>query len=167
MTQRRVDQLFTLEAARSGGAKAYDPGPVPFVTSTVMNNGVDRYVEPLEGDRVFEGPAIAISGLGFASLQLGRFLPKGNGGDSLTILCPREAMPVSRLLGYVAAFNQLHGWRFSYGRKAKIDRLCDLALPEQLPSIGAVLDAEAKRLEVLASGLEQALGASVDGAEGD
>jgi hypothetical protein len=163
----RLDELFSLEVARSRGAKAYEPGRVPFVTSTVTNNGVDRYVEPLDGDRVFDGPAMAISGLGFATLQLERFLPKGNGGDSLTILSPRGEMPVGHMLGYVAAFNQLHGWRFSYGRKAKVDRLVGLALPAELPSVQGVLEGEAKRLQALTGRLQRALAGSVVGAEGD
>ena len=110
------------------------PAPVtrtflPF-HSTTANNGVDRYVEPdLAHDRVFDGPRVAISGLGHATLQLERFLPKGNGGDSLTILTPREPMSPAQLLAFVALFNLLHGWRFSYGRKAKLDRLMHLEVP--------------------------------------
>lgn len=126
---RRLDALFSLVAAKSSGTKDYAPGPVPFVTSSELNNGVVGYVEPFESDRIFEGPVIAVSGLGFATVQLSNFLPKGNGGDSITVLKPLVEMTVLQLVATAAAFNSLHSWRFSFGRKASKGRLQNLEVP--------------------------------------
>lgn len=125
----RLDALFRLLPAKSAGTKDYAPGATPFVTSSELNNGVVAYVEPLDGDRVFDGPAIAISGLGFATVQLGSFLPKGNGGDSITVLQPLVAFKVLDLVATAASFNALHRWRFGFGRKTSKGRLEPLEIP--------------------------------------
>lgn len=124
-------------SARSRGIDDYESGDLPFVTSTEANNGVVAYVTPEPEDRVFEGPALVISGLGFATVQLRKFLPKGNGGDSLTVFKPKNEMKVGELLGIAAAFNVLHQWRFGFGRKASIGRLKSLEIPYPLPSSAA------------------------------
>jgi hypothetical protein len=129
MSISSLDKMFCMEAARSAGTKDYAPGVTPFVTSSELNNGVVTYVEPFETDKVFKGPAIAISGLGFASVQLSEFLPKGNGGDSITVLTTKTPMSALELISCAAAFNVLHGWRFSFGRKCSIGRLKNLEIP--------------------------------------
>lgn len=124
----KVSELFTIKVAKSKGADDYDPGTLPFVTNTTLNNGVTKYVTPFSDDKTFDGPAICISGLGYATVQHGSFLPKGNGGDSATILLPKEAMATEELLYYAALFNTLHTWRFSFGRKTSKRRVQDLDL---------------------------------------
>lgn len=129
-----MGKLFTFESARSSGIDDYEPGPTPFVTSTMLNNGVVGYVTAKVGDKIFDGPALSISGLGDATVQLERFLPKGNGGDSLTICKPISALDIDELIGIAAAFNALHAWRFSFGRKASVRRIEELTIPAQRPS---------------------------------
>jgi len=146
---RRIGELFELAVARSGGLGAYGPGPVPLVTSAEANNGVVAYVTPLDGDRVFSGPAICVSGLGHASVHLADFLPKGNGGDSLTVLLPGRGLGPLDLVGLAAAFNVLHRWRFSYGRKCSLRRLAALSLPAELPDVAPVWRAEAARAQAV------------------
>lgn len=124
----KIIDLFDIAVAKSKGTDEYSVGDVPFVTNAEINNGVVRYVEPFEDDKVFEGPAICISGLGYATVHYGFFLPKGNGGDSCTILKPKGGLNQSELLYYAALFNVLHGWRFSFGRKASRRRLEQLML---------------------------------------
>lgn len=124
----KISQLFKISVAKSSGVEDYDFGEIPFITSTTLNNGVARYVDPFNDDKVFEGPAICISGLGHATVHNGKFLPKGNGGDSVTILNPRNKMSHEELLYYAALFNLIHTWRFSFGRKASKYRLKDLEL---------------------------------------
>lgn len=199
----KIKDLFVLQAAKSKGIDNYDLGDVPFVTSTESNNGVVGYVEPEEEDLVFKGPAIAISGLGHATVHFEKFLPKGNGGDSLTILMSREQALIEEILSlsdqyfntalalllfiiwirlykirifttesikniasklieceeqymnlpmydlkgkdlvcFAAAFNTLHKWRFSYGRKCKISRIKYLEFPFPLPKTSKVLNYE-------------------------
>jgi hypothetical protein len=124
----KIDELFHLHVAKSKGNEDYDAGSVPFVTCSTINNGVIQYVEPYSDDKLFEGALICISGLGFATLQLGEFLPKGNGGDSATILEPLNPMTVTELIYYTAIFNLQHNWRFSFGRKANKQRIGKLEL---------------------------------------
>jgi len=119
----KVQELFAIDVAKSKSTDDYVAGDVPFVTNTEINNGVARYVEQFDDDKVFEGPAICISGLGYATVHYGKFLPKGNGGDSCTILKPKSALKKSEILYYAALFNTLHNWRFSFGRKASRRRL--------------------------------------------
>ena len=123
------------------------------MTSAAANNGVVAYVTALGGDRVFAGPAICVSALGQASVHLGRFLPKGNGGDSLTVLLPRAGGGLGPLdlVGLAAAFNLLHRWRFSYGRKCSLARLAALALPAALPPVAPLWLAETARAEAVTS----------------
>lgn len=124
----KISELFHIDVAKSKSTDDYSSGETPFVTNTEINNGVVRYVEPFEDDKIFSGPAICISGLGYATVHYGQFLPKGNGGDSCTILKPKILLKKSELLYYAALFNTLHGWRFSFGRKASKRRLEILAL---------------------------------------
>jgi hypothetical protein len=124
----KILDLFSIDVAKSKSTDDYQPGEIPFVTNTEINNGVVRYVEPFDDDKVFEGPAVCISGLGYATVHYGQFLPKGNGGDSCTILKPKDAFKKSELLYYAALFNTLHGWRFSFGRKASRRRLESLQM---------------------------------------
>ena len=114
-----ISELFNMTAAKSKSTDDYTPGTIPFITNTEMNNGVVSYVEPFDTDKVFQGPAICISGLGHATVHLGPFLPKGNGGDSCTVLIPKENLLNNEILYYAALFNTLHGWRFSFGRKTR------------------------------------------------
>lgn len=139
---RTITTLFNLEAAKSRGLDDYDKGTVPFVTSTELNNGVVSYVDPEAGDKVFDGPALVVSGLGHASVQPGRFLPKGNGGDSLTVLTPKDKCTTAQLVEFAAAFNVLHKWRFSFGRKCSVKRLADLKLPVGVNLLSGALSAE-------------------------
>jgi hypothetical protein len=123
-----ISELFEMTPAKSKSTDDYVAGSVAFVTNTEMNNGVVSYVEPFDGDKVFDGPAICISGLGHATIHLSPFLPKGNGGDSCTVLIPKEELTNNELLYYAALFNTLHGWRFSFGRKTSKRRLSGLEL---------------------------------------
>lgn len=124
----RIRDVFDLGVARSRSTDDYQPGEVPFVTNTELGNGIVAYVEPFEEDKVFSGPSICVSGLGHATVHYGTFLPKGNGGDSCTILSPKEEMTSTQLIYYAALFNVAHKWRFSFGRKASKRRLQDLKL---------------------------------------
>jgi len=123
-----ISSLFEMTPAKSKSTDDYLAGEIPFVTNTEMNNGVVSYVEPFDDDKVFAGPAICISGLGHATVHLSTFLPKGNGGDSCTVLVPKQSLSNNDLLYYAALFNTLHSWRFSFGRKASKRRLAGLDL---------------------------------------
>lgn len=118
-----IRELFKLDVAKSHSTDDYQDGEIPFVTNTELNNGVVSYVSPLPGDKVFQGPAICISGLGHATIHFGDFLPKGNGGDSCTVLTPKQELNNSAILYYASLFNHLHAWRFSFGRKTSKRRL--------------------------------------------
>lgn len=148
-----ISAIFKMEAARSKSTDDYILGSIPFITNVEANNGVVAYVEPFDGDKVFKGPSICISGLGHATVHLDEFLPKGNGGDSCTVLTPYNKLSNTELLYYAALFNTLHGWRFSYGRKASKRRLENLDLSPLHNSSPLDLDKEVKRNNSLMSNL--------------
>ena len=124
-----ISELFDIKVAKSKGTEDYDSGNVPFVTNTTLNNGIVKYVDPYPDDKLFSANTICISGLGYATLQLSEYLPKGNGGDSATILLPGKKMTIEELIYYTAIFNLLHRWRFSFGRKASKRRIESLEVP--------------------------------------
>ncbi|MBS1858974.1 MAG: hypothetical protein JST11_26615 [Acidobacteria bacterium] len=142
----KISEAYTHLVARSHDTQEYEDGPVPFVTSAETDNGVVKYVKPLDGDRVVEGPCIVISGLGFATLHAGRVLPKGNGGDSCTILKAKTKASMAEYLSFAAVFNLLHKWRFSYGRKCGWSRIAELEVPDELPSVATVWKSQQDRL---------------------
>lgn len=144
-----------MTVARSKSTDDYLAGDVPFVTNTEVNNGVVSYVDPFDTDKVFHGPAICISGLGHATIHLGSFLPKGNGGDSCTVLIPREELSKTELLYYAALFNTLHGWRFSFGRKTSKRRLEGLDLSPLHDEAPVDIDLETTKNNSLMSKLLQ------------
>lgn len=139
-----IVELFNITAAKSGGIKDYEPGDVPFVTSTEINNGVVSYVTPKLGDKVFKGPVVCVSALGFATVHFGTILPKGNGGDSITILTPRagRCLSVAELISFASVFNHDHSWRFSFGRKCSVSRIEQLEVTFPLPVIDQHWQAE-------------------------
>ncbi len=142
MRTARICDLFHLHAASSRDTQDYADGPVPFVTSAESNNGVVRHVRPLEGDAVFRGPCVVISGLGFATVHTGAVLPKGNGGDACTVLYARRPLGLSGYIALAGVFNLLHRWRFSYGRKCNEGRLAALEIPWPLPAVDAAWAAQ-------------------------
>lgn len=158
----KIPALFDITVAKSKGVDSYPAGEIPFVTSSTLNNGVVAYVTPDDEDRTFEGPALVVSGLGYATVQLGTFLPKGNGGDSLTVLTPRAEIAIEKLLRYAAAFNSLHGWRFSFGRKCSVPRLKDLELPDDPPEIDELVAAQRDAAEAILEGLADRLKETIE-----
>jgi hypothetical protein len=124
----KIVDLFDLISAHSHSIDDYETGTIPFITSSEINNGIIKFVEPFNDDKLFKGNSICISGLGFATLQLNKYLPKGNGGDSATVLMPKSDMNFTEMLFYTAQFNMLHKWRFSFGRKCNIKRIEHLTL---------------------------------------
>lgn len=119
----KINELFIIDVAKSHSTDDYDIGNIPFITSSEINNGVVKYVEPFITDKIFQKFTICISGLGFATLQIKDYLPKGNGGDAATILIPKIEMSINELLFYTAQFNSCHKWRFSFGRKCGKKRI--------------------------------------------
>jgi hypothetical protein len=119
----KINELFEIHSAKSQSIDTYEKGGIPFITSSEINNGVIGFVEPFPGDKIFDKKTICISGLGFATLQTSKYLPKGNGGDSATILIPKMPMSINELLFYTAQFNLINKWRFSFGRKCNMKRV--------------------------------------------
>ena len=149
----KLSELFDLDSARSKSTDDYLSGSIPFVTNTEENNGVVSYVEAFDDDKVFTGPAICISGLGHATVHLGEFLPKGNGGDSCTVLKPIIELSNNGILYYAALFNTLHSWRFSFGRKASKRRIESLELSPLHGNAPLDLSQETKGSNILMSKL--------------
>jgi hypothetical protein len=158
---KRINELFTLNVADSRDTQDYEVGTVAFVTSSEINNGIVRYVKPQLGDKLFKGPCIIISGLGLATVHTGTVLPKGNGGDSCTVLYAKDKLSLAGHIGVAAAFNVLHNWRFSFGRKCGKTRIEGLEIPWPLPPIKTAWedqnDTAIKLLKTLENNLDRTL----------
>ncbi|HYE69774.1 MAG TPA: restriction endonuclease subunit S [Anaerovoracaceae bacterium] len=120
--------MFEIKVAKSKGADDYEDGTIPFITNTTLNNGIVKFVKPFDDDKVFPGNTICVSGLGYATLQVNRYLPKGNGGDGASVLVPINEMSIEELIYYTSLFNLQHRWRFSFGRKTSKSRIENLEL---------------------------------------
>lgn len=112
--------LFDMENAKSSNIEDYQIGDIPFVTSTELNNGVEKFIEPDGNETVYQKPCIAVSSFGFATVQLPPFVARSHG--AVIVLKPKEEMDIVDL-SYFAAQINLQKWRFSYGRWATQKRL--------------------------------------------
>ena len=66
----------------------YGIGNIPFVTSTTLNNAVQKYIEPAETDRHFSAFNITISSFGNAYLQVENFVARSHG--AILVLKPKN-----------------------------------------------------------------------------
>jgi hypothetical protein len=109
---------------------------VPFVTSTELNNGVEKHVDPDDKSKVFEVPCIALSSFGFATIQIPPFIARSHG--AIMVLKPKKEMSIIEL-SYFAGEINLQKWRFSYGRWVTKRRLLKLDIQsienKELPEI--------------------------------
>lgn len=118
-----ITKYFNPIRSHSRNLSNYSEGEMPFVSNTVMNNGVERYVfadKPREIIR--QVPCIAVNGFGFATIQTKEFIGSGNGGVYITALAPIKEMSIIELAWYASQIN-IQSWRFSYGRRAIQRRL--------------------------------------------
>lgn len=122
-----ITNFFTIKNATSRDLESYTDGNTPFVSNSVFNNGVVRYVDADRKKEVIDAPCIAVNGFGFATLQLKPFIGSGNGGVHVVALMPNKKMSVLELAYYSAQIN-LQSWRFSYGRRAIQRRLLQVSL---------------------------------------
>lgn len=117
-----IDKFFQTARCKSRNLSDYADGNTPFVSNTMFNNGIERYVDAdLDAEIIKLVPCIAVNGFGFATIQLTPFIGAGNGGVSITSLIPRQKMSVIELAYYAAQIN-MQSWRFSYGRRAIMRR---------------------------------------------
>lgn len=162
MKIERIVEKFRIYVAKSRDTNDYSEGDMPFVTSAETTNGIVRKVEPLDGDRLFSGPCVVISGLGFATFHTDQFIPKGNGGDSCCVLYSIAAATPADYIAFAAAFNSLHKWRFSYGRKCNKNRIAVLSIPWPLPAIDQSWLEESAQIEKVTGSFGKAMHVQVD-----
>ena len=133
----RIDEVFRVHRSRSDLFQAYEPGQVAYVSNAADTNGVVGFVEPRDGDAVFEFPGIVVNafsrtpGSCGARVQTPPFLACGRSGNGLLVLEPLREMTVAELAYYAAYLNEAHGWRFTWYRQATKDRLIGLPIPAE------------------------------------
>ena len=137
----RLDDLFYVHRARSGLFDEYDPGRVAFISNTADTNGVVGFVDPQEGDTVFDFTAVVVNAFSRAPrsvgarLQTAPFVACGRSGNGLLILEPKEPMKLGQLAYMAAYLNRVHGWRFTWYRQTTKDRLSSLKVPGEPAAI--------------------------------
>lgn len=118
-----ITKYFHPIRSHSRNLTAYTEGETPYVSNTVMNNGVERYVFADKAKEVIKQvPCITVNGFGFATIQTKEFIGSGNGGVYITALAPIKPMSIIELAWYASQIN-IQSWRFSYGRRAIQRRL--------------------------------------------
>lgn len=128
-----LSRWFDIRNAKSEGSSNYPPGPIPYVSSGDLYNGVTTFIEPPE-DETYAEPRITVSAFGQVYLQPWRFCARGNGGSAVRILTPKFAMSMSELFWFVGQINYQR-WRFHYGRMAIAGRLEQLEVDPPPPDL--------------------------------
>ena len=130
MKTKNIKEFFEIKKCRSGSLESYSAGDTPFVSSTTLNNGVEKFVESVNNNEIIkEVPCIAMSGFGFCTIQTEPFIGAGNNGAYVKALVPKTPMSLVELTWYASQIN-LQSWRFSYGRLAIKERSNKLNLIE-------------------------------------
>jgi hypothetical protein len=140
----KVSDLFDIYIAKSHAYNKYERGNAVFVTNGFNNNGIQGFVKPMQGDRIFKFKGICVSAFCEATVQSPPFIGRGNGGSGVIVLEPLEKMLDEQLFSYASYFNRFIKWRFSYGRMVTKDRITNLELPKiepkaQIPKINDYL----------------------------
>ncbi|WP_386689649.1 restriction endonuclease subunit S [Lonepinella sp. MS14437] len=82
-----IDELFIIKRPVSRTIKQYDTGSIPFVSSGNFNNGIDKFVTPMDNEILDKGNCITISPVdGSCFYQAVDFLGRGGGGSSIILL---------------------------------------------------------------------------------
>ena len=140
-TTETFAELFDIINAKSSNIEDYSEGKIPFVTSTELNNGVEKYIEPDEKSTIFSIPCITISSFGFATVQVPPFVARSHG--AIIVLKPKKKMGLVDLCYFAAQMN-LQKWRFSYGRWVTKKRLLKLDIQpvgnQNLPELSEFID---------------------------
>ena len=83
----RIGDLFGISRPVARNKDNYLPGDVPFVASGSINNGVMKFCEPLEDERLDDGCCITVSPVdGSTFFQPMSFLGRGGAGSSILML---------------------------------------------------------------------------------
>lgn len=120
-----LDGIFEILNGQSSNIEDYGEGETPFVTSTELNNGVEKYIEPDKKSLILDMPCVCVSSFGFATVQVPSFVARSHG--AVIVLKPRKPMGLLELSYYAGQIN-LQKWRFSYGRWVTKKRLLKLEL---------------------------------------
>ncbi len=130
MSKIPLSSLFKVNRCQSDSLESCSLGNIPFITSTILNNGVEKMIELVnEKHLIKDVPCIAVSGFGFATVQTKPFVGAGNNGAYVKALIPIKKMSMMELIYYSAQIN-MQSWRFSYGRLAIKQRVELLELIE-------------------------------------
>ena len=103
-----------------------------YVGNGLDDNAIAGYVSPLQNDKVFGYPAIAVSAFCEATVQLPPFIACGRAGNGLVVLEPRNPMSLAEMATFAAYINLAVRWRFNWYRQVTSDRLLTLQVPAGL-----------------------------------
>ena len=82
-----ISDIFDIKRPTSRSQSNYSDGNIPFVASGNYNNGVLKYLEPKDGERLDKGNCITVSPVdGSAFYQNKDFLGRGGAGSSIILL---------------------------------------------------------------------------------
>ena len=83
----RIGDLFDIKRPIARSQLEYDEGNVPFVASGNYNNGIIKYCEPKENEKLDNGNCITVSPLdGSSFYQKVDFLGRGGAGSAIILL---------------------------------------------------------------------------------
>ena len=110
----RIGDLFEVERPVARKEDDFEPGPIPFVASGSVNNGVIRFCAPIEGKKVDKGKCLTVSPVdGSSFYQPVDFMGRGGAGSSILIL-RRPGMNLYRGLFTAQALRHTCS-KYSYG----------------------------------------------------
>lgn len=117
-----IHQLFDVVKGKGNYIKHYDPGEIPLISATNLNNGI---VAEVYDDPAFEAPCITVERVsGTAFVQLDDFITVP---DDISVLIPKKEYPLEFLF-YVSGLIFGKRWKYCYGRKLSKGRLEKITL---------------------------------------
>lgn len=142
MGRVRVEDLFTIS---KGNAPSFDlytdiaeaqAPTVAYVSASTSRNGVNGFVLPARGDKVFPADTITIAVQGQGSVAYASVQPHRYIASAMVLsLSPKAAAfaahglaPDSATLAALCACLRKHRWRFSFSRNADEGRVGELEL---------------------------------------
>jgi hypothetical protein len=151
-----LDAVFDMQPGHYHALNGLSPGDVPVVSCGDRNNGIAGYFDIPAHHLHDHKLTIAMNGSTLAP----KYHPYAFAAkDDVAVCVPREAMALSTML-FVEVMLKREQWRYSYYRKAYLDKLRRFEV--LLPARRGVIDAEAIRKVVNATPywtyLEQRLG---------
>jgi len=124
----KISDLFTIERGKSGNAKDFSPGRIPYVGASAKNNGVTKYVE---GTPDYTGGQITVANSGSVGEAFFQNFPFF-GSFHIFVLSPKDFTLTKGIALFLCTIIRQNKFKYSYGRAWSMEQMevTEILLPE-------------------------------------